>query len=482
MDYNLHGFAMRYAIVSDIHANWQAWCAVRDDLLAQNVDMVVCLGDVIGYGPAPARVLADVRKYCNNFVLGNHDAATVGLVDLEIFNDDARRAAEWTTAQLDDNAKQFLREWPLVLEDQRGAYVHAEMVAPDDWGYVEKPADVLACLRATNKQLVFVGHTHRPAIHILTSTGELVHPDRPAVTIAPGTRYLINVGSVGDPRDGTALASYCLCDLVAGRISLRQVPFDTGAFRQELQQHPELGVPWFLQQQGVATAQPMSGHAVRATDVAKMRTRPPSSRGEIKIVAKKSAPVPAAPAEPVPAEQPARRSGVGIWLAGLLIVALIALGGGAAWYWKSRSSVAPLGPVAVRNLPQRFELRAENATIHGKKLQRETKYGAPNIGFWSDLNDYVTWPVTNAVAGEYQVSLEYSINPGLRKSTIIITSGAATLTASLSPTGGWGNFSNTVLGPLVVPAGPTTITMKGTGKANDGVMNLRSLEFRPISQ
>ena len=96
---------MRYAIVSDIHANWPAWCVIRDDLVAQNVEAVVCLGDVVGYGPSPARVLADVRQHCENIVLGNHDAAVAGQLDLSIFNDHARRAAEWTAAQLDDESR-----------------------------------------------------------------------------------------------------------------------------------------------------------------------------------------------------------------------------------------------------------------------------------------------------------------------------------------------------------------------------------------
>ena len=87
---------MRYAIVSDIHANWQAWSAVRDDICRQGVDTMVCLGDIVGYGPSPVRVYADLLSQCDNFVLGNHDAAAAGLLDPAVFNENARRSAAWT--------------------------------------------------------------------------------------------------------------------------------------------------------------------------------------------------------------------------------------------------------------------------------------------------------------------------------------------------------------------------------------------------
>ena len=107
---------MRYAIVSDIHANIRAWEAVLADIRSQRVDVIVCLGDVVGYGPKPAEVLEAVRSVTDHFVLGNHDAAAVGMMDYSIFNDHDRQAIEWTIKELSPDAKQFLSSVPLAIE------------------------------------------------------------------------------------------------------------------------------------------------------------------------------------------------------------------------------------------------------------------------------------------------------------------------------------------------------------------------------
>ena len=118
---------MRYAIVSDIHANIRAWEAVLADIRSQRVDVIVCLRDVVGYGPKPAEVLEAVRSVTDHFVLGNHDAAAVGMMDYSIFNDHARQAIEWTITELSPDAKQFLSSVPLAIEAGELLFVHAEV-------------------------------------------------------------------------------------------------------------------------------------------------------------------------------------------------------------------------------------------------------------------------------------------------------------------------------------------------------------------
>ena len=93
---------MRYAIVSDIHSNRQAWDAVLKDIRSQGVDDILCLGDVVGYGPCPAEVLEDLYSHCDNFVLGNHDAVIGNRMDSDLFNDEAKYLIEWTREQLSD--------------------------------------------------------------------------------------------------------------------------------------------------------------------------------------------------------------------------------------------------------------------------------------------------------------------------------------------------------------------------------------------
>ena len=107
---------MRYAIISDLHANLPAWERVLADIRGQGVEEIVCLGDVVGYGPNPSEVLRGVRGATRNFVLGNHDAAAAGIMDYSIFNDHARQAIEWTMGKLNAEAKTFLSAVPLAIE------------------------------------------------------------------------------------------------------------------------------------------------------------------------------------------------------------------------------------------------------------------------------------------------------------------------------------------------------------------------------
>lgn len=276
---------MRYAIVSDIHANWQAWSAVRADVRKRGVDTMVCLGDIVGYGPSPTRVFADLVASCDNFVLGNHDAAAAGGLDPTTFNENARRSAEWTAAQFDRASLKRLGGAPLVLEDEDILFVHAETPAPDEFGYVETEDDARACFEATDKRFTFIGHTHKPLVFALAPDGTISINMGPVVVAEPGFRYLVNVGSVGDPGDGTDQASYCVFDSRVGEIALKKVAFDVAAFRAELEKVPELTLPWFLQQHEGESARPVYDQAVAAGKVAGSRIRVPSSRAKIQIKA-----------------------------------------------------------------------------------------------------------------------------------------------------------------------------------------------------
>ncbi len=122
---------MRYAIVSDLHANRQAWEAVLADAGTRDVDAFICLGDVVGYGPMPQWLLNDVRQRCAAVVIGNHDAAACGRMDASIFNDEARAVVEWTRDRIDDEGLRFLMGLPAAVEDDDVLYVHAEVEFPD---------------------------------------------------------------------------------------------------------------------------------------------------------------------------------------------------------------------------------------------------------------------------------------------------------------------------------------------------------------
>jgi len=231
---------MRYALVSDIHANLQAWNAVLIDIRSRDIDRMICLGDIVGYGPDPARVLESVHANVDHLVLGNHDAVVCGKMDGALFDAGAREIIDWTRGRLADRAVAFLATLPLTLRAEGFRCAHGEFSDPASYEYIIDPEDALPSWKAVDEQLLFVGHTHRPALFLLGASGtpRMVRPQDFAVEA--GKRYIVNVGSTGQPRDGEARASYCVLDTEQRSIYWHWVPFDLDAYRDAL---AEAGVP-----------------------------------------------------------------------------------------------------------------------------------------------------------------------------------------------------------------------------------------------
>ena len=238
---------MRYAIVSDLHANLRAWNAVLADLCEQGADVVVCLGDVVGYGPNPAEVLNAVRSVTTNFVMGNHDAAAVGMMDYSIFNDHARQAIEWTMTALSDEEKQFLASVPLAIEAGEVLFVHAEVCEPGRFDYISDPSIAKENFEASKHFVTFVGHTHLPKIFERSARGKVRELPDDNTTLDPDKRYLVNVGSVGEPRNPDDLrARYVLYDSETRAVAFRRVEFDIAAYRNDLEATTLALRPFFL--------------------------------------------------------------------------------------------------------------------------------------------------------------------------------------------------------------------------------------------
>ncbi|MGC6565375.1 MAG: metallophosphoesterase family protein [Akkermansiaceae bacterium] len=238
---------MRYAIVSDIHANMQAWKAVLADACARRADTVICLGDVVGYGPKPAEVLESVRSITNNFVMGNHDAAAVGMMDYSIFNDHARQAIEWTMVELDNEAKGFLSSVPLAIEAGEILFVHAEIAEPGRFGYIDNVDVAKQNFEGKEHLVTFVGHTHLPKIFQRSKRGRVTElPDQDMI-LDPEKRYIVNVGSVGEPRNPEDLrACYLIYDDQARSVEFCRVEFDIPAYRMDLESTSLALRPYFL--------------------------------------------------------------------------------------------------------------------------------------------------------------------------------------------------------------------------------------------
>ncbi len=202
---------MRIAVLSDIHANLPALESVRADF--GTVDQVWVLGDIVGYGPQPNEVIAELQAMGARSVLGNHDGAAIATVDPAYFNPDARAAIEWTAGTLDENARSYLATLPEVRRDGELTAVHGSPRDPI-WEYITSPGIAAANFEHFETRLCLFGHTHLPIAYRLTEDGIEVSPGLPGEAVTIGNaRALLNPGSVGQPRDGLPEAAYGMLEL-----------------------------------------------------------------------------------------------------------------------------------------------------------------------------------------------------------------------------------------------------------------------------
>lgn len=235
---------MKYAFVSDIHANLQAWQAVWADTRANRADMVICLGDVVGYGPRPAETLSAMYEKVNHFILGNHDAVVANLFDASAFNDDALRMIEWTRQQLGRKAIDFFRKLPYKLELDVGGFpalcVHGSAYEPHDFYYITDSFEAQRCWEAKPHDLIFVGHTHEPGVFERAPNGTIVQKPPEDFIVTEGYRYIVNAGSVGMPRTADFRACYALYDTARRMVSWKRTAYDMETFNREVNAIEEL--------------------------------------------------------------------------------------------------------------------------------------------------------------------------------------------------------------------------------------------------
>lgn len=218
---------MRLALISDIHGNLEALEAVLSDIETAGVDGLGCLGDIVGYGADPQACLERVRAASPLAVVqGNHDAYAADDREIVGFNPLAYEATLWTRSQLSTEQRQWLASRPLeanIWEDV--ALVHSSILDPERWDYVRFLRDGVLALAAQSRRYCFFGHTHVPmAFRRLDDTVEQFTDTRYDTSV--GDRWLVNVGSVGQPRDGDWRAAWTLLDEDAEVIELRRVTYD----------------------------------------------------------------------------------------------------------------------------------------------------------------------------------------------------------------------------------------------------------------
>ncbi len=223
----------RIGIFSDIHGNLHALESVLGELDKEDLDYLLCCGDVVGYGGNPNECVEILRERNIPTLAGNHDYAALGQVDITYFNDIARAAIVWTREELTQDNLGWLKELPLSIEMDEMLFVHASPQDPENWNYIITMGQARIGFQHFQQMICFIGHSHTPFI-VENNHGELGCPETPRVQCRNNCRYLVNVGSVGQPRDRNPEACYTIFDRETRTIEIKRIPYDMSGAQETI--------------------------------------------------------------------------------------------------------------------------------------------------------------------------------------------------------------------------------------------------------
>jgi len=233
---------MSYAILSDIHANFQALQRVLKDAARLQIERFIICGDLVGYGAQPNECCQAIRELNAPVVRGNHDEAAVRPAKEEWFNAAARACIQWTRETLSEDNLAFLRELP-PTQRVPGAHVcHGSLPDPDL--YTTGPREAMTSLAVMEEDLCFLGHTHCAEWYTYRNDqrlpGQSPRPEGGRLELAAGRKYVVNPGGVGQPRDGNSQTSYAVWDPEARTVEIRRLSYDVAAAQRLIY---EAGLP-----------------------------------------------------------------------------------------------------------------------------------------------------------------------------------------------------------------------------------------------
>ena len=231
------------ALFSDIHANLAALQAVISDAKNQGVSNFACLGDVVGYGPKPAECIALVQEVGCVCVKGNHDEDASNERSLDNLSDVAQESLYWTREKLSASQKEWLAALPYQRRLGRNLLVHASLENPSEWHYIRNKFDAEIALGNQKAPLCFFGHTHVPVVYHADGN-KIRKMEGSEAILSKDSRYLINVGSVGQPRDGVPKACYAIYDSAKSLLTYRRLEYDISGVVQSIAEaglSPDLG-------------------------------------------------------------------------------------------------------------------------------------------------------------------------------------------------------------------------------------------------
>lgn len=234
---------MRYGIFSDIHANLEALEAVIEAYKQERIDRYFCVGDIVGYGANPCECIEQVKRIVSGAVAGNHDWGSVGLLALNYFNPLALEAILWTKQQLDKNSINILNSLKLFYQDNGVTFVHSGLNNPQEFNYMLDKKAALESFKLLETNICFVGHTHIAGIFSEDKSGNIVYLNKATCAMEEGFSYIVNTGSVGQPRDGNPQAAFCIYDSVSKTIEIKRTAYDIKKARAKI---IAAGLPQYL--------------------------------------------------------------------------------------------------------------------------------------------------------------------------------------------------------------------------------------------
>lgn len=234
---------MRYGIFSDVHANLEALSAVLEAYRSESIDAYICAGDVVGYAVNPNECIEKITALTALPVAGNHDWASIDLFPADNFNEVARQALFWTKGYLNEYSRRFLESLKPVYRNEDLTVVHGTLHNPREFYYMIDDYDAGRSFSVLDTGVCFLGHTHVPGAFIRDITDTVYYRQESSLVIKKHDRYIINVGSVGQPRDGNPDAAYCIYDTDKKEVQIRRVSYDVAAVRKKI---IDAGLPEFL--------------------------------------------------------------------------------------------------------------------------------------------------------------------------------------------------------------------------------------------
>ena len=234
---------MRYAIISDIHSNLEALESVLDQIEKEQVDKIFCLGDVVGYGPNPNECIELIRDKCELILTGNHDYACVEPSELYYFNRFAKQAINWSLDHITEENLQFLSKFTFKTTLNNILYTHANPHTPETWEYVLSIDDAIFNFSQFTEHICFIGHSHKPIIYIEDKKQKYTFNEEREIELQPDCRYIINVGSVGQPRDSNPASAFAVVDTSTKNYELIRTGYDVEKTHKKM---IAAGLPEFL--------------------------------------------------------------------------------------------------------------------------------------------------------------------------------------------------------------------------------------------